>query len=121
MSNERLADETLVRALAYDERQSGATSHSERTCPIKPAGALRPSRDAAIAMVRQADVGPKHRALAAPSRRRSSVARCPEEHADLPEATPMLAEARLDLCVLFLLVASPKIEAPRRPQSHDLS
>ena len=81
-----------------DERQSGATSRCERTCPIKPAGPLQPSRDAAIAMVRQADVAPQYRMLAATSRRRPSVpgGRDPLDDVPQPQPTSMLAATRAE-------------------------
>ena len=79
-----------------EEPQSGAASRSERTCPIKPAGPLQPSLDAAIAMVGQADVGPKHRTLAATSRRRPSVPGGRDPLDDVPQPTPTFAATRTE-------------------------
>ena len=97
-----------------NQPQSGA----QPDCPRRhgqTSQAIQPSRDAVTAIEHQADDGPNGVALAVTSRRRSSVPRCHEEHADLPEPTPMLAEAKLDLCVLFLLVASPRSKHPDVP------
>ena len=79
-----------------EEPQSGAASRSERTCPIKPAGPLQPSLDAAIAMVGQADVGPKHRTLAATSRRPSSVPDRDKWLDDVLQPTPTFGATRTE-------------------------
>ena len=65
--------------------------------PNQTSWPLQPSRDAAIAMVRQADVAPKHRMLAATSRRPSSVPDRDEWLDDVPQPTPTFAAARTDL------------------------
>jgi len=66
-------------------RPRAASEHarSNQLCRVNEAP------DAAIAMVRQADVGPKHLALAATSRRRSSVPSRRNRLDDAPHVTPI--------------------------------
>ena len=65
--------------------------------PYQASRPVQRSPDAAIASVRQADVAPKYRMLAATSRRTSSVPDRDEWLDDVPQPTPTFAAAQTDL------------------------